>query len=190
VPKCPHCGEPITKDQERCFACGAKARAGVRRGGQPVNPLVFIFAGAVVLVAIVGIIIVIAGHAKKTKVEVKQQEVARVRDSVRTARLARRDTAKEAARAQVAGALTDEIDKLDQRFNAVRQEVVVKDQPSPEQAKLISQIRYEVVRLRQLAGTVASLPEPQGDSLKAQVRDGERMVRNLISDLSRAPKKK
>jgi predicted nucleic acid-binding Zn ribbon protein len=186
--KCPHCGEPVTKDQERCFACGQKAHARVRRVDQPVNPSIFLFAGALVLVVVVGLIVVNSGRAKRMRSDVQQQQQARVRDSIREATLARRDTAKVVARNEADAVLTDEIDKLDQRFSLVRQQTI-KDQPSPVQAKLVAQIRAEIIRLRQLAVTVTGQPGPKGDSIKVQVRDGERKVRNLLSDLSRAPKK-
>jgi len=183
-----HCGEPVEKDQDICFACGQKARGRVRRSSQPVNPLVFVFAGALVLVVLVGFFLVNSGRAKRTRSEVRNQRQAQVRDSIRSATRARRDTAKAAAQTEAAAVLTAEIDKLDGRFSLVKQQVI-KDKPSPAQTKLISQIRAEIIRLRQLTVTIAGQPGPKSDSLKTQVRDGERKVRNLISDLTRAPKK-
>jgi hypothetical protein len=188
VPRCVHCGEPVTKDQERCFACGQRARGRVRRGERPLNLVILVLAGVLILSSIVGIIGVCSGRSKRVKVEVQQKELARIQDSVRAANRARRDTMQAAVRNEAVVLLTDEIDKLDQRFGLVRQQTI-KDQPSPAQAKLVSQIRTEMVRLRQLAATVADQPGPKADSLKSMVRDGERVVRNLISDLSRAPKK-
>ena len=188
MPKCVHCGEPVAKGQERCFACGQKARARARRGDQPLNPAILIFAGVLVIAGIVGIIVVSSGRGKKAKAEVQQRELVRIQDSVRAANRAQRDTVQAAARNETAAVLTDEIDKLDQRFGAVRQQVV-KDQPSPAQAKLVAQIRTEIVRLRQLTATATAQPGLKSDSVKTRVRDGERVVRDLISDLSRAPNK-
>ncbi|MCX6843416.1 MAG: zinc ribbon domain-containing protein [candidate division WOR-3 bacterium] len=188
MPKCVHCGEPVDKGQEMCFACGQRARARVRRGSRPVNPSVFLFAGVLVLVVAVGFIIIHSGRAKRTRSEVQKQHQLQLRDSSRQATQARRDTVKAVIQNQVAAVLTDEIDKIDQRFSLVKRQVV-KDQPSPAQTKLITQIRTEMIRLRQLTVTVADQPGTKGDSIKAQVRDGERVLRNLISDLSRAPKK-
>jgi hypothetical protein len=186
--RCPHCGEVATKDQEFCFACGQRIRVRARRGGQPVNALIFVLAGVLVLGGVTGIIIVNSGQARRARREAALREQERVRDSARAATWARRDSAKTVAQINVAGILADEVNRLEERFNVVRQQVV-KDQPSPAQAKLISDIRSEMVRLRQLTVTIAGQTGPRGDSLKAQLRDGERVVRTLISSLSRAPKK-
>jgi len=186
--KCPHCGEVVASGQETCFACGQKVRARVRRHDRPHNAGVFVIAGVLVIVALVGIILMVSSRSKQTGSEARRQEQARIKDSIRNAAQVKRDSARAAARSDVAAMLADEVDKLEQRFEIVRSEVV-KDQPSPAQAKLISQIRTEVTRLRQLAVTIAERPRPAGDSLRTQLRDGERAVRTLISDLSRAPKK-
>jgi hypothetical protein len=186
--RCPHCGEVATKDQEFCFACGQRVRARARRGGQPVNALIFVLAGVLVLAGVIGILAVNSGRARQTRREAAEQEKERVRDLARAAVQARRDSAKTAAQINVAGILADEVNGLEQRFDIVRQQVV-KDQPSPAQAKLISDIRSELVRLRQLTVTIAAQPGPGGDSLKVRLRDGERVVRTLISSLTRAPKK-
>jgi hypothetical protein len=71
----------------------------------------------------------------------------------------------------------------------VRQQVVKDDKPGPEQTKIIGQIRTELGRLRTLASSVELASGAKADSLKQQVRDGERTIRALISDLGRAPKK-
>ncbi len=188
MPRCVHCGEPVTKGQERCFACGQKARGRRRGGDKPANPFIFLFAGVLAVAGIVGIIVVSSGRGKKAKVEVQQRELARIQDSVRAVNRARRDTVKGAAQTGAAAVLTDEIDKLDQRFSLVRQQTI-KDQPSPAQAKLVAQIRDQIVRLRQLTATVTNQPGSGPDSTKSLIRDSERIVRDLISDLSRAPKK-
>jgi hypothetical protein len=101
---------------------------------------------------------------------------------------AQRDSARAAARNDATALMADEINKLEQRFQNVRSEVV-KGQPSPAQAKLVSEISAEVARLRQLAVSIGDQPGSGGDSLREQLRDGQRAVRTLISDLTRAPKK-
>jgi hypothetical protein len=160
----------------------------VRSGEKPVNPLIFLFAGVLVVAGIVGVIVVSAGRGKKVKAEAQLRELTRIQDSVRAVNRARRDTVKVAAQTGAAAVLADEIDKLDQRFSLVRQQVI-KDQPSPAQAKLVAQIRDQIVRLRQLAATVTNQPGSGPDSTRSLIRDNERIVRDLISDLSRAPKK-
>jgi len=186
--RCPHCGEVVEKDQERCFACGQKVRARVRRGEQPVNPVVFVLAGLLVLAGVIGIILINAGRARQARSLARQEEQARIKDSLRDAVQARRDSAKAVARSSVASVLVDEVNGLEQRFNLVRKQVV-KGQPSPAQSELISRIGTELARLRLLTANIGDPPSARGDSIREQVRDGERAVRTLISDLSRAPKR-
>jgi predicted nucleic acid-binding Zn ribbon protein len=186
--KCPHCGEPVAKGQETCFACGQKIRTRVRRHERPHNAAVFVFAGVLVLAVTAGVIIMNSGRAKRARSEAKRQEQAQVREAARAVAQAKRDSARAAAQDNAAAMLFLEIDKLEQRFNTVRKQVV-RDQPSPAQAKLISQIRSEVAALRQLVKGIDAEPGPRADSLKSLLRDGQRTVRTLISSLSRAPKK-
>jgi len=186
--KCPHCGEVVADGQETCFACGQKIRARVRRHERPHNAAVFVFAAVLVLATIIGIIIMVSGRAKRTSSEAYRQQQAQIEEAARAAAQAKRDSARAAVRNDVTGMLVQEVNDLEARFNLVRGQVV-KDQPGPAQAKLISQISAEVARLRQLTTTIAGQPGAASDSLKEQLRDGERTVRSLISNLSRAPKK-
>jgi len=186
--RCPHCGENVTEGQEICFACGQKIRARVHRHQRPHNPLVFVFVGLLVLATIIGIVVMISGRARRASGEAYRQKQAQIEEAARAAAQAKRDSAREAARNDVAGMLDLEVNDLESRFELVRQQVV-KGQPGPEQAKLISQIGAEISVLRQLPATIASQPGAAGDSLKVQLRDGERTVRSLISSLSRAPRK-
>jgi predicted nucleic acid-binding Zn ribbon protein len=186
--KCPHCGEIMSKGQEICFACGQHFRERAHRGERPHNPLVFVFAGVLVLAVLVGIVIMISGRAKRTSSEAYRQKQAQIEEAARAEAQAKRDSARAAVRNDATGMLVQEVNDLESRFNLVRREVVDK-QPSPSQAKLISQISSEVARLRQLTATIASQTGAASDSLKEELRDGERLVRSLISALSRAPKK-
>jgi len=186
--RCPHCGEPVAKGQERCFACGQKIRGGRYRGERPHNAAIFVFAGVLAIAAIVGIIIMNSGRAKRARSEARRQEQALRKEADRAAARAKRDSARAAARNDVAGMLVQEVNDIESRFELVREQVV-RDQPSPTQAKLISQIGSELTRLRQLAVTVAGQSDAAADSLKGELRDGERTVRTLISALSRASKK-
>jgi predicted nucleic acid-binding Zn-ribbon protein len=185
---CPHCGEVVAEGQETCFACGTKVRARVRRHERPHNAAVFVFAGVLVLAVIVGFIVMHSGRAKRARSAVSDQEQARIMDSVHAAVRAKHDSTQAVTQNDATAALVDEVNNLEARFDIVRKQVV-KDQPSPAQAKLISQISTEIARLRQLTVTIGEQPGPEGDSLKSQLRAGERMVRTLISDFSRAPTK-
>ncbi len=186
--KCPHCGEVVAAGQETCFACGQKIRARVRRHERPHNAAVFVFAGLLVVAVTVGIIIMNSGRAKRARSEAVRQEQALRREADRAAAQARRDSARAAVRNDAAGMLVQEVNDIEARFELVRKQVV-RDQPSPEQAKVISQISRELTGLRQLVATMEGQSGAPADSLKDQLRDGERRVRTLISALSRASKK-
>jgi len=188
MPKCPHCGEVVAEGQETCFACGQKVRARVRRHARPHNAAVFVFAGLLVLAVTVGIIIMNSGRAKRARSEARRQEQALHREAGRAAAQAKHDSARAAARHDAAGMLVQEVNDIESRFNLVRKKVV-ENQPSPAQAKLISQISTEIATLRRLTATMGSQPNAANDSIKEELRDGERLVRSLISALSRAPKK-
>ena len=186
--RCPHCGEPVTRGQETCFACGQEIRARVRRHERPHNAAVFVFAGVLVLAVAAGIIIMNSGRARRARTEAIRQEQALRREADRAAAQAKRDSARAAARDNVAGMLVEEVNDIEARFKLVRKQVV-RDQPSPDQAKVISQISRELTSLRQLAETMAGLSGAAADSLKDQIRDGQRRARTLISALSRASKR-
>ena len=186
--KCPHCGEVVTKGQETCFAFGQKVRARVRRAERPHNAAIFVFAGVLAIAAIVGIMVMSSGRAKRARNEARRQEQALRRETDRAAAQAKRDSARADGRNDAAGMLVQEVNDIESRFELVRKQVV-RDQPSPAQAKLISQISSNVTRLRQLAVTLAGQSGAPADSLKEELRDGERRVRTLISALSRASKR-
>jgi hypothetical protein len=186
--KCPHCGEIMSKGQETCFACGQHFRERAHRGERPHNPLIFMLAGVLVLAAVVGILIMVFGRAKRTSSEAYRQQQAQIEEAARVAAQAERESARAAVRDDATGMLVQEVNDLEARFKLVRGEVV-KDQPSPAQSKLIAQIGTEIAAMRQLTTVIANQPDSASDSLKEQIRDGERTVRSLISALSRAPKK-
>jgi hypothetical protein len=188
MPKCPHCGETMAKGQEVCFACGQHIRERAHRGGLPHNPLVLLFVGVLVVGAVVGMIIIASARSRRASHEARMEEQARVEEAARAEVQAKRDSARAAARDDAAAALVAEVNDVESRFDLVRKQVV-KDQPSPAQARLISQLNAEIAALRQLTATIASRPDAVSDSLKERVREGERQVRTLISALSRAPKK-
>ena len=186
--KCPHCGEAVTEGQETCFACGQKIRARVRRHERPHNALVFVFVGLLVLAVVVGTIVMISGRAKRESSAAYKQAQAQIQEAARAVAQAKRDSARSAVRNDATGMMVQEVNDIEARFNLVRKQVV-EDQPSPAQAKLISQISAEIATLRQLTATMGSQPSAANDSMQEDLRDGERTVRSLISSLSRAPKK-
>jgi hypothetical protein len=178
----------VTKGQETCFACGQKIRARVRHAARPHNAAVFVFAGLLIVAVTVGIIIMNSGRAKRARSEAVRQEQALRREADRAAAQAKRDSARAAVRNDATGMLVQEVNDIEARFELVRKQVV-RDQPSPEQAKVISLISRELTGLRQLVVTMEGQSGAPADSLKDQLRDGERRVRTLISALSRAAKK-
>ncbi|MBM3331478.1 hypothetical protein FJY68_06445 [candidate division WOR-3 bacterium] len=178
----------MNEGQEICFACGQHIRQRGHRGERPHSPIVFILAGVLVLAVGVGAVFVVGGRARRAAGEAVRQKQAQLDEAARAAAEAKRDSTRAAVRSDAMGALVQEVNDLESRFNLVRKEVV-RDQPSPAQAKLISQISAELGRLRQLAAVIGDQPSAGSDSLKEQLRNGERTVRSLISALSRAPKK-
>jgi len=188
VPKCPHCGETMTRGQEVCFACGQHIRERGHRGGRPHNPLILVSVGVLAVAAIIGVILMLSARARGASSEARRLEQERVEEEARVAAQAKRDSTRAAIRGDVAGMLIQEVNDLEARFRLVHKQVV-EGQPSPAQAKLISQIGSEISALRQLTAAIAGQPDAPNDSLKEQLRDGERAVRTLISSLSRASKK-
>jgi len=178
----------VADGQETCFACGQKVRARVRRHERPHNAAIFLLAALLVLAAIGGIILMSSGRAKRARNEARRQAQALREEANRAAAQAKRDSTRASVRNDATAMLVQEVSDLEQRFNLVRKEVV-RGQPSPAQAKLISQINSELTSLRQLATVIAGQSGPAADSLKDELRDGERTVRTLISALSRASRK-
>jgi hypothetical protein len=178
----------MNEGQEICFACGQHFRERGHRGERPHSPIVFILVGGLVLAVGVGAVFVVGGRARRAAGEALRQKQAQLDEAARAAAETKRDSTRAAVRNDAMGALVQGVNDLESRFTIVRKEVV-RDQPSPAQAKLISQISAELGRLRQLAAVIGDQPGTGSDSLKEQLRDGERTVRSLISALSRAPKK-
>lgn len=186
--RCPHCGEPVTAKQERCFACGQKIRTRGYRHRSPVNGLLIVVAGALFVVAIVGFVLIQSGAKTRTAKERESAELARVQDSVRAANRARQDAAREQNRDELALGLTAELAQIEQRFNRTRGEVV-KGEPSPAQARIISEFNAEASRQRGMAKALGGASPARRDSISVLMRDGQRRMRTLVSSLARAPRK-
>lgn len=189
MPKCPHCGEPVAANQERCFACGQAIRSRDLRIEQTTNPLVFIIGGIAVLVAIVAAVIVTINANRRHAQEMEALRLKQIQDSVRKANRAMLDSAREQRRTEAEQNLLAQLADVEARFNEVRSQVV-KKQPSSQQQFIINKFQAEIVRLRGLANTIGSAPPDKRRQLQEELRDGTRKLRGLVTDLSRAPKNK
>lgn len=189
MPRCPHCGEPIAANQERCFACGQPIRSRDLRIKQTTNPLVFIVGGVAVLVAIIAAVIVTINANRRHAQEMEALRLKQIQDSVRKANRAMLDSAREQRRAEAEQGLLAQLADVEARFNEVRGQVV-KKQPSSQQQFIINEFQAEIVRLRGLANTIQSAPPDKRRQLQEELRDGTRKLRGLVTDLSRAPKNK
>ncbi len=159
-----------------CFACGQHIRERAHHHQRPINPLVLVLAGMAALAAVVGIIIMNSGRARRESGAVQQQSA-----DVSAGRGSGRDIDRRGK-----GTVVDEVNSLEGRFDSVRQKVV-RGEASQAQAELISQINAEIARLHELAAAIVGRANPEDDNLVAQLRDGERAVRTLITDLSHTP---
>ncbi len=189
MPRCPHCGEPVGANQERCFACGQPIRSRDLRIEQGTNPLVFIIGGAAVLVAIVAAVIVTINANRRHAQEMEALRLKQIQDSVRKANRAMLDSAREQRRTEAEQSLLAQLADVEARFNEVRSQVI-KKQPSSQQQFIINKFQAEIVRLRGLANTIGSAPPDKRRQLQEELRDGTRKLRGLVTDLSRAPKSK
>jgi len=185
MPKCPHCGEPVYRGQDRCYACGQKTSAARMSGRQkPVRPLTFIIGGAALIVAVIAIVLLSPGRRTEQKAEAEKARLERIQDSVRKANREQRvqtsgDNEVDRLNAELAG--------LEQRFERVQRDAVGQS-PSSGQLKLVGAIKTELGRLRQMAAGMASAKPEERGAVADTVRAGSRRVRGLISDLTRAPK--
>ncbi len=185
MPTCPHCGETVRPAQERCFACGQQIRARRAAGRRPVNPLVFIIAGVALAAAVVGILVAIPKHGKEKSARAERAELERVQDSLRRAN---REVNKVVSTDKEADRLNGELAELESRFETVQRQTVGAS-PTPEQAKLINQIKSGLTGLRQQVQMMTFVAPQEKAQAADSVRARARRVRGLISDLTRAPKK-
>jgi hypothetical protein len=186
MPKCPHCGEPFRRGQERCYACGQKVTSRALGRKAPVNAIVFVIAGAVMLIALVGAIILLPKAGREAQNKARKAEEERVRDSVRRANRERLSDTREEKKVD---RLSAELEKLESRYRAVKGQVVGR-QPSAQQQRLVNQIQGELARLKAMAQRAISMTEEKRKPYADTVRMGERQVRSLISELSRSGRTK
>ena len=185
MPNCPHCGEPYRIGQDKCYACGHTVR-GRRSAGKkkPINPLIFIAAGVVVVIVAVALLVSLPRNEDKTEEAARKAEQERVADSVRKANRAKR---METVEYKEAERYRKEIGQLQFRFDRIVEQTVG-ESPTGAQQRLMSQIRAGISQLLAMADRIATLPEKERKKEANVLRDEQRRIRSLISDLSRAPK--
>jgi hypothetical protein len=151
-----------------------------------VNAIVFVIAGAVMLIALVGAIILLPKAGREAQNKARKAEEERVRDSVRRANRERLSDTREEKKVD---RLSAELEKLESRYRAVKGQVVGR-QPSAQQQRLVNQIQGELARLKAMAQRAISMTEEKRKPYADTVRMGERQVRSLISELSRSGRTK
>ncbi|MEO0080760.1 MAG: zinc ribbon domain-containing protein [candidate division WOR-3 bacterium] len=182
--KCPHCGELVHDGQDRCFACGQRVVRVTPRHSGTTNPWVFIAAAMAALAAVIGLVMVLPRQRRHEHIRRNQIEQVRVRDSVRRANVVNTSASQHD---QEVAQLNGAISKLELRFKTVQQQVV-SETPTPEQQRLITQIGSELVRLRMMVSAMLLAEATKRKAMADSVRLGQRRVRTMISDLTRAPK--
>ncbi len=184
MPNCPHCGEPYRRGQDKCYACGQPVRAIRARGRKaPVNPLVFVIGGVALVLAILAVVLLIPRSGREQAEKARQAEEDRVRDSVRRANRMQRQQASESSEM---ARLEAEVNKLQSRFRTVKGQVVG-ESPSDEQQRLVGRINQGISGLRVLVRRIDAAPPDRKPALKDTLREDERQVRSLLSDLARTP---
>ncbi|MFO7676464.1 MAG: hypothetical protein R6X12_09140 [bacterium] len=181
MPKCPHCGEPYRYGQEKCYACGEPVKGRGGRGAGAVNPLVFVVAGGLVLIAVVGIVLVWNNRREAARERAAEIEQQRVRDSVRQADLDRRFALRQSRKEEGVGAV---IADLEYRLSRLTSKAD-RGQVSAEKAELVSEAERRInelkVRLASMAGKLEVEQEAAADTVRAQAVE----IRDLLSKISR-----
>jgi len=192
--RCPHCHEPIVAGQERCFACGEKIR--VRHFGSklPVDYRIFIAAGVIIIVALIGILTQVTA-GKKTKralppvTKPRPQLKVKPQDSLPRPKKITQKTAKpQTGNIEFTRAL-DQLQRIKARYEKVKYQVLG-EKPTPRQNELMNQIQSGITtmssKISQLSGSLT--PERKKEVMK-EISELERKLNNLTSELARAPKK-
>ncbi len=189
--KCPHCGEPVEAGQETCFACGQKVRVRARRGRSPVNGVLLVVAGAVIVLAVTSLIIVRSRASRIHAAEARKRELARVQDSVRQASKAREDSISSIANtSKEVSDLNAEIGREEQRFKTTYNSVT-QGRPSPEQVRLSGAAQSELMRLRQLVQALgATVRETERRQIRADIKAAMGRLRDVTSELGSPPRQK
>ncbi|MEO0020459.1 MAG: hypothetical protein ABIK47_07505 [candidate division WOR-3 bacterium] len=189
--RCPHCGEPIVANQERCFACGEKIRLKRLGGNLPVDYRIFILAGVLILFSLIGILTVLLRPkkpkpAKPAALQVEQS--VRIQDSLRQVKTPKPETPKIQVGSEEVMRARDQLQRLKIRYEKVKSQVLG-ESPTKEQRDLMNQIQREMgalsAKISELSG---SLTPERKKELDKEIAELQRQINNLISDFARAPK--
>ncbi|MGQ9708487.1 MAG: hypothetical protein ACUVUR_06385 [bacterium] len=189
--RCPHCGEPIVKGQERCFACGERIR--VRRLYQklPVDYRIIITAGALILIGLGGIFILHLG--KKSQAPSKAwtsptKPGRQIQDSLRRVKALTQETLRIQPGSEEINRARGQLERLKGRYEKVKSQVLG-ETPTPQQRELMNQIQRELAVMQSRAGELSTaITAERKKELTRELSELERRINNLISDFARAPK--
>ncbi|MGQ9678592.1 MAG: zinc ribbon domain-containing protein [bacterium] len=185
--RCPHCGEPVQRGQETCFACGEKLKVRRFRRGQIFDLRILILVAALAVVGLSGLLVF---HLRGRKTELKTGQKKRSpkvqKGQVVTA--STDDTVRQPAdRADIERA-REQLDRLEKRYATVKSQVVGEN-PTPEQRELMAQIDRKLSIFQRRVGEYAgAIKSQQKQSLQKELNAQQREINNLISRFSRAPK--
>lgn len=183
--RCPHCGEPATEVQEKCFACGQYLRKGDRgvrlwRQGLPRQ---------VVLFALIGVVSVLAVALSTLFVRPSRAGTAQVPQARRLPKTSRREPPKgrRPAGADRRGErVLGRVEKMEQRFADISARLADRE-VSPEVNRMMAEIKAGLAKMKLLASSLGAVQtRAEQDSLQRLVAETERSVGALISRLSRA----
>ena len=181
--RCPHCGEPIAKGQETCFACGQHVRTRAFRHKHRANPIVII-AACLAAISVLGILwFSRANAARKQAALLAEEEALRVQDSARRANRQWLDAVRVAEKDDEARALALEFDDIEARFRSVRLRVAAN--PSPQQESIIGLMEAGLALLRQSAVVLASCADTEKQTWRDSIQAGMRRGQDLTKELGR-----
>ncbi|MFO7639148.1 MAG: hypothetical protein R6X14_07660 [bacterium] len=181
MPKCPHCGELYRYGQDKCYACGQPVKGRGNRSTNQVNPLIFIIAGGVVVIALLGVVLVTSNRASVARQERARVEQERVRDSVRAANMAARV---ELRRTRREDTIEGEIADLELRLERVAARAE-RGRLTPEQTELATEVDAKISRLRQLLAAMANRGDEDQAAISDTIRTGVQEVRELLTQFGR-----
>lgn len=179
--RCPHCGEPVSGQQENCYACGHKVRARGYKAPHHVNPLVFVGAGLMVIVVLGAVWVDRNNTAKKEAALRAEEESLRVEDSARRAAHDWLDALRAAQDDPDALAVAAALEDIESRFQSVRMRVA--SRPTPRQESIIGRVQAGLEELRRSAVILASTPEAERQTMRDSIEVGKQLLEGLAREL-------